>query len=166
MKRAITVLAFAACLPLVGCASKTVTEPLVVGDRITLEGLSNQYGEIFDSGSELKSLLFVTGMGAKDLAQTSLKSIDKNCMEQDELVYLADISGMPSLISKMVAIPKMKNYDYPILLDKEGSISAKLPAKEDQVTLVKLDQNMIQSTQFFADSITLTQALISVCSPK
>ena len=35
---------------------------------------------------------------------------------KNSAVYVADISGMPSLISKFIALPKMKKYPFSVLL--------------------------------------------------
>src|SRR5574344_829335 len=52
---------------------------------------------------------------------TNVKTIlflsDKeNILEKNSAVYVADISGMPSLISKFIALPKMKKYPFSVLL--------------------------------------------------
>ena len=40
----------------------------------------------------------------------------ENILEKNSAVYVADISGMPSLISKFIALPKMKKYPFSVLL--------------------------------------------------
>ena len=44
------------------------------------------------------------------------ESQEENILEKNGAVYVADISGMPSLISKFIALPKMKKYPFSILL--------------------------------------------------
>ncbi|SBS34183.1 hypothetical protein MAQ5080_02798 [Marinomonas aquimarina] len=163
MKRVLGAFALVALVPLVGCASKTVTPSLSMGDSVVLDGIEDQRGHVFDHQTSMQALLFVDGMSAKDLARESLESIDTACMEQGKLVYLADISGMPSLISDLIAIPKMRRYPYPIWLDREGDVSDSLPVREDQVTVLKVNNQVIESVSFAANAAMLTEYIADVC---
>mgnify|MGYP000014678185 CR=1 FL=1 len=162
MKRLIGLLALSLMLPLVGCASKKVT-PLEVGTKVTLKGIENQYGEPFKNQDSMQALMFVEGMSAKEVLQSALDRVDTSCLGEGKLVYLADISGMPSLISNMVAVPKMRTYDYPIWLDREGDISATLPSEEDHVSLLSINKQVVTAASFYANSDTLSQELIDEC---
>lgn len=165
MKRLIGILSLAATLPLVGCASKVVV-PFEAGETVALQGIEDQHGQAFNHQDSMKALLFVDGMDAKKIAQDSLKTIDTACMDDGKLVYLANISGMPSLISTLIAVPKMRKYPYSIWLDKEGDISEKLPQKEDQVSLLKIENQVISAANFYADSGVLSQVLTDICGVK
>lgn len=54
---------------------------------------------------------------------------------------------MPSLISKFVALPKMKNYSFPILLIDEDN-KALFPVQEDKITIITLDNSKITDVKF------------------
>lgn len=163
MKRILGAVALVALLPLVGCASKTVSPELSMGQMVLLEGLEDQRGNMFEHQAHMQKLLFVDGMAAKRLARTSLESIDVSCLEQGKLVYLADISGMPSLISNLIAIPKMRHYAYPIWLDRDGEVSESLPARDGQVTVIEVQNQAIESVLFAADVKTLSEQIQTIC---
>ena len=44
------------------------------------------------------------------------ETLFRDILEKNSAVYVADISGMPSLISKFIALPKMKKYPFSVLL--------------------------------------------------
>lgn len=163
MKRILSAFALIAVLPLVGCASKTVTPPLTTGQTVVLDGIEDQRGSLFAHQNTMQMLLFVDGMAAKKVARNSLQSLDSDCMAQGKLVYLADISGMPSLISNLIAIPKMRKYPYPIWLDREGDVSESLPVQDGQVTVIEVQNQTIESVKFAGDAKTLTDQIQTIC---
>lgn len=162
MQRTLTLLALTLLLPLTGCATSEV-QPLAIGDKVNLDGLQDQNENTFTHQNNMQALLFVDGMAGKDLIQNALNTIDTQCMDEGKLVYLADISAMPGLISKFIAVPKMRDYAYPVWLDREGAASAGLLTREDQVTLLNIDKQIITGEEFFSDSVSLTQRLSTLC---
>lgn len=54
-------------------------------------------------------------------------------------LYVADISKMPTLISKMFAMPAMRKYEFNLALDKEGDLTQNWPKQAEKVALIQLD---------------------------
>jgi hypothetical protein len=76
-----------------------------------------------------------------------LSTKEKGFLEANNAVFIADISGMPSLITSFFALPKMKKYNYNILLiyDEEEKRFLK---KEERLTVYKLENGVITSVQY------------------
>ncbi len=55
--------------------------------------------------------------------------------EQDAL-FIADISKMPSLITMMFALPKMQKFKHPIYLNYGEHFARMFPAKKEKITLL------------------------------
>ena len=54
---------------------------------------------------------------------------------------------MPSLITKFIALPKMKNYSFPILLiDEENKVL--FPVEKDKITIITLDNSKITDVKY------------------
>ncbi|GAB3108494.1 hypothetical protein G8770_23590 [Aestuariicella hydrocarbonica] len=149
-------------ITVIGCASKPVPS-LALGDRVDFRLLQDQMGNTFTHQNKMKLVLFAQGMGSKDLVQDSLEAIDTACMSDGELVYLANISGMPTIISKLVAIPRMRDYPYPIWLDLDGLATEGLPSRDEQVTVLSIAQQSITETEYFSDVAALSKRLLTVC---
>ncbi|QKF60335.1 hypothetical protein ACNSOO_02170 [Aliarcobacter lanthieri] len=68
--------------------------------------------------ANVKTILFASDKGTSDLLRDYLLPLSEkeNILEKNSAVYVADISGMPSLISKFIALPKMKKYPFSVLL--------------------------------------------------
>ena len=147
-----------------GCAS-TPVPPLSIGNQVDFSLLEDQFGNKFVHQDNMQLALYVDSMKAKNLVRDSLNDVDITCMKEGRVVYLADISGMPSLISKLIAIPRMRDYPYPIWLDKDGLATEALPVRDDAVTVLTIDHLAITGMDYFLDVPQLVQRLAKECGP-
>jgi hypothetical protein len=78
-----------------------------------------------------------------------------------DIIYIADISGMPSLIAKMFAIPSMKDDKYPILLikEKENAIRFRNEEQKEAIMIISLDNKIVKSVKFVTNEINLKAEL-------
>jgi len=119
-----------------------------IGDTLPLFNLVDQ----FDTKIEIKkegntTLLFSF---EKDVSSSIKKYIDSQpstFLEDNHIVYISDISSMPSFITSWFAIPKMRKFDFKIALiyDEVGEL---VPRKEDKVSVLKLSDNKVMSINF------------------
>lgn len=78
-----------------------------------------------------------------------LKTKPKDFVYRHRVKYISDISPMPTVITKMFALPKMRDYKYPVLLIYDES-GAKYDKKEGMVTVYRLDNGILKSVDFIA----------------
>ena len=80
--------------------------------------IKDQFEKEHAIGTNVKTILFASDKKTSDMLRDYLLPISEkeNVLEKNGAVYVADISGMPSLISKFIALPKMKKYPFSILL--------------------------------------------------
>lgn len=147
------------------CSSAPPVKPLTIGSQVDFSALEDQNGNAFTHEDVMQTLLFVDTMKAKNLVRDELATIDLSCLDAGRVVYLADISGMPSLISKLIAVPRMRDYDYPIWLDYSGLATDPLPTHENEVTYIQLDGTAIRTIEFIADAKVLHNRLVAQCGP-
>lgn len=76
-----------------------------------------------------------------------LSKKEKGFLENNNAVFIADVSGMPSLITSFFALPKMKKYNYNILLIYEEE-EKRFLKKEETLTVYKLENGVIKSVSF------------------
>jgi hypothetical protein len=76
-------------------------------------------------------------------------------------VFVADIQRMPALISKLFAIPAMRDYNYRVLLDREGRVASRYSGQDGQVQWLQLQQGVLVSQRAFTDAAALKAALES-----
>ena len=90
------------------------------------------------------------------------KAIDKETadyLSRNNTLFISNISGMPGFIAKTIAIPSMKKYEYPIILDKEGIVTEKFPSQKDSVTIIQLDHLKIESIDYTNSPDKITQVI-------
>jgi hypothetical protein len=68
-------------------------------------------------------------------------------LKKHNAVFIANISEMPSIITKLFALPKMKKYKHDVLLiyDEEDK---RFMQKEDKSTVYKLENGVIKSITY------------------
>jgi hypothetical protein len=89
---------------------------LSVGSDVSQIKIKNQFDAINPIGAETKTILFASDKATSDILKEYLLSKEGDILTKNNALYVADISGMPSLISKFIALPKMKKYPFSVML--------------------------------------------------
>ncbi|MEI6893515.1 MAG: hypothetical protein V5789_02550 [Colwellia sp.] len=130
------------------------------GELIVPMTLQDQFENKVTITSVTQVLLFSRNMKGGDIIKEALEKLQATNQESlDNLVYVADISGMPSLIARFVAIPQMKDLPFSMGLDREGDVTKALPSEADKATLIRLDKLKIVDIVTFDTSEALLKAL-------
>lgn len=125
---------------------------LKVGDSLPAFSLNDQHDKPMPIGADTRMVLFTADKSAGDMLNGLLKERPGDFMEQRKIVYIADISRMPGLISSMIALPKMRDYAYRMAIGAEEDQTAMLPRAEDSVTVMTLDAGRIKAMQQFKET--------------
>ena len=129
------------------------------GSRLAPWTLSDQFDQPYSLQSGTRIVLVARGMGASGLLGDALEGKPKGYLEARGAVFVADIHRMPSLISKMFAVPAMRDYPYRVLLDRDGSVAARYPGEKETLLWLQLENQMLVSQQVFTDAEALHRAL-------
>lgn len=134
-------------------------EPLGVGDRVPELSLENQFGDPGKVDSSTTLILFSRDMDGGKILKQALVDIDPDYLAGRNARYVADISGMPSLVAKMFAIPSMKKRPYKMLLDRLGQKTRRLPDIEGQATFIFLKALKITAVEHFETPAAVREKL-------
>jgi hypothetical protein len=63
-------------------------------------------------------------------------------------IYIADISNMPSIITHLFALPKLRKYKHLIYLHYEEIFQTVVPHNEDEITIMRVDNKKITEISF------------------
>jgi hypothetical protein len=132
---------------LTGGAGLAETQPFGPGDRIDEFELLDQHDEARRVDLSTQIVLFSRDMDGGKLLRESLVETKKGLLDEKAAAYVADISGMPSLVARMFALPSMRKRPYPILLDRTGDVTQRLPDVEGEATLIFLDALRIERVE-------------------
>jgi hypothetical protein len=71
-----------------------------------------------------------------------------NYLSENSALYLMDATAVPSIVMSMFMMPKFKKYSYAIgLLENEKDV-AYFPKKEDQLTIITLNNLNVTAIAF------------------
>lgn len=98
-------------------------------------------------------------MAAGDVVKDGFSGMDQAALDLRGAIYIADISGMPSMIASMFAIPKMRDRSYRVFLDRDGTATRDFPYTEGRPTVVFVESEKVTRIAQPASGDELRQAL-------
>lgn len=147
------------------CLLSSVALAMEPGERLAPWTLLDQFDAPYTLNDETHILLVARDMDGAKLVNAALEGQPKGYLEQRQAVFLADISRMPSVIATLFALPKMRDYNYRILLDRNARITPRYPSGEGEVLWLQLEDGQLVEQKVFKDAAALKQALDSVQAP-
>jgi predicted transcriptional regulator len=121
--------------------------PLTVNNSVPELKIKDQFEKEHTLDSNVKTIIFSATKDESNTIKEFLNSKGNDFLTTNHIVYVADITGMPSLITKFIALPKMKNYSFPILLiDEENKVL--FPVEKDKITIITLDNSKITDVKY------------------
>ena len=147
------------------CLMSSVALAMEPGERLAPWTLLDQFDAPYTLNDETHILLDARDMDGAKLVNAALEGQPKGYLEQRQAVFLADISRMPSVIATLFALPKMRDYNYRILLDRNARIAPRYPASEGEVLWLQLEDGQLVEQKVFKDAAALKQVLDSVQAP-
>lgn len=130
-----------------------------VGNKLPVISIKDQHDLPGQINASTRVILFSRDKAGGEIMTKALQGESKETLTRKQIVYLADISGMPSLISRFVAIPAMQKQDFPMLLDRSGEITTNFPGQDDTATLIYLEALTIKSIVYSDSSAKVRQLL-------
>ncbi|QRY82386.1 FAD/FMN-containing dehydrogenase [Pseudomonas sp. PDNC002] len=121
--------------------------------------LLDQFDKPYTATSDLKVLLIAHDMAGSKLVKAALADRPEGYLDARHAAFVADISRMPAPISKLFAVPAMRDYAYRVLLDREPRVANRFPATVDAVTWLQLEQGKVVATRSYDSADALRQAL-------
>ncbi|MBY6188555.1 hypothetical protein KUV89_18220 [Marinobacter hydrocarbonoclasticus] len=140
-------------------ASAFPAAALEMGQALPYLTLEDQHGGTHALTGNVETLLFTRDKAGSDVASVALDGIEQSELEARQVVYVADISIMPSIITSMFALPKMRKQPWLTLMDNKGDATANFPHQANEVTLVRFEDGNVKEIQFYADGTELKSAL-------
>jgi hypothetical protein len=117
--------------------------------------LNDQFGKEHRLEQMPKLLICSFGKETGKLISNYFNSQDSNYLTTHEIKIIADVSGVPSLLRSTFILPKMKKYSFEILISTESSFSEQFPQKEDELTILKIEDSTVKEVLFVADEAKL-----------
>lgn len=125
-------------------------ETLQKGDTITPFSLPDQFDKVHQVNSTDYKLLLVAF--EKDVAVMLNEFLAKqpaSFLSDHQALFISDIHEIPSFVTKLFALPKMRDYKYPLLLIYEED--NRFPKIEESLSVIKIQNDQISDIEFISD---------------
>jgi hypothetical protein len=145
---------------LVAMIGTLIASDLKVGNSFTLT-VENQFDKQVSVTSDIKKAIIVFSKDNGHDVRDFLDKQDKNFLQSKNAIYVADISGMPSLVFKFFVKGKLQDSNYPMFLIKDEKMSEKYKTEQNknQIHLITLDNNKITDIKSFSAVADMVKAL-------
>ena len=110
-------------------------------------------------GQQTRLVLFAVQKAPSDWVNTGLTELGPDQIKARGIVFLADISGMPSFVTRSFALPKMRKRPYPILLAQQAGEAGFMPQETGAVTILHVQNGHVTQINFAHDEAAVKAAL-------
>jgi hypothetical protein len=93
------------------------------------------------------------------LVNEFLATKDQFYLVKKHAIYIADINKMPSIITNMFALPKLRKYKHLIYLHFDENFQTVVPHKEEQITIIRVEDKKITDISFVKTAQELQVAI-------
>lgn len=141
-----------------GCSNKENTnivqkakfEDVKVGNRLADFTLDDQFDKKHSLTNKTKKVLFAFSKPTGHIMKVYMGVRDVNYLSSRDILFVADVSGMPKIIFNMFALSDMKESKYPMLLilEKENAKRFRDENKKDFIMILSLNSKMITDIKF------------------
>lgn len=124
---------------------------LKIGDRLTPFNLPDQFKKVHTINSDKYKIFLVSfSKATSQKVDTFLKKQKNGFLKKNKIAYLSDIHGMPSFITSLFALPKMRKYKYTLMLMyKKNTI---FPQQDDALSVIRFKNNKVNSIEFIKEN--------------
>jgi hypothetical protein len=137
--------------------------PLKIGSLIAAATLLDQNEVPHAIDESVRIVLFAREMEGGALIRALLEEEGPDYLTNTRALYVADISGMPSLIANLVAIPKMQDERlYPTLLDRDGITTAPFPSEVGHATVIGLENLRVTAVDHRVSVAGIREAIAEI----
>lgn len=136
--------------------------PLSVGSVLPTLTLKDQHDKRVVIPSDTQWVLFASEKSVSDMVSAVLSTQPADVVAGMRLIYLADISGMPAIVTSMFALPKLRSLPFSIALVRDANEVtqiADLPRQPGAATLLRLEDGRITRLDAVRNSTELRLAL-------
>lgn len=134
-----------------------VSSGIVIGKELAAFTFKDQFEKDHSLTPKVKKVVFAFSNATGQLMKTYVSLQPKDYLSSRDILYIADISGMPTVISNMFAIPAMKDDGFPILLikEKENAMRFRNEDQKNAVMIIALENKIIKSVKFVTNETDL-----------
>ncbi len=122
-------------------------DTLQEGATIQAPIIKDQFEKTVNITPQTKQIIIAYTKAQGDVLKTFLEA-NPNYLTENNALYFMDATAVPSMVMSLFMMPKFKKYSYAIgLLENEKDV-AYFPKKEDQLTIITLNNLNVTAIAF------------------
>jgi len=127
-------------------------------DKLRVFVLPDQFGTYHTVDRHTQTIIVSFEKDTGKDVNTFLASKDSNYLKKNSAVFIANISKMPAIITRMFAMPKLKKYKHTILLINNDD-DDRFSAKEEKITIYKLENSVVKKIYYITSAKEIDNSL-------
>lgn len=132
-----------------------ILSPISYAETVRQINLKDQWDIALPLTLETQWIIYSHHKTGGEWVHNVLTKLDLAPLKQYKLLYVADISAMPGIISRMFALPKMRDYVFRVALAEDAEGLEGWPKKENRITVMQLQSFNVKQVHYFDDEIRL-----------
>jgi len=133
-----------------GCSSnatnQNVAPALVVSQSIESLKLNDQHALVHELADDTKKIVFAFSKEIGHTCNDFFATKTPSYLTDNRVVFVADVSGAPSLVRSMFILPGLKDFKHTVLVidDKNVSATYKAGMESEKIVVVSLENKIIK----------------------
>lgn len=139
-------------LILLGCSSKeaenkNIEARLIVQKSVEDLRLNDQHEKEHSIEADTKTLIFAFSKDVGHTCNDFFATKSENYLNDNKAVFVADVSGAPSIIRSMFIMPGLKDFKHTVLVIDDKTVASGYKAKQEseKIIIVSLQNKIITS---------------------
>jgi len=120
--------------------------PLTEGSAMPTLSLNDPHDKPAAVSPQTRWVVFTAEKPVSDMVSAVLAAEPAGVADRLRLVVVADISGMPALVTRLIALPKLRELPFPIALVRDAAQVtqvADIPRVKGAATVLRLDNGRV-----------------------
>jgi len=133
------------------CLSTLLFSQVEVGKPIKKFDLKDQFDKSHSLTNSTKKIVYVSSKAAAHKAKEFFATKDKDYLSKKDILFVADVTAMPTII-KFFVLP-IKGYDYPIVMLDDEKLSKEYKPSDDKkaekIMVITLKNGVVEEINYF-----------------
>lgn len=136
--------------------------PLVPGASTPSITVEDQHGKAVRVDASTRRVLFTAERAVNDMVSKLLSAQPVGVLDRQQAVYVADITAMPSLVTRLFALPKMRELPFSMGLVRDAAQVAQvadIPRQPGAATVLRFEEGKLTEILLVRNEHQLRAAL-------
>lgn len=138
-------------------ATSLVATEIKENEKVKLFVLADQFGVYHTVDRHTKTIIVSSEKETGKDINNFLATKPKNYLKKNDAVFIANISKMPSIITRMIAMPRLKEYKHNILLINNEEDN-RFAHRDEKITIYKLKNSIVEKIYYINSAKEIEKA--------